>query len=203
MLSSLQVGLRALSPQAQAAHDRPGRPAPNAGGGGAGGVGGIPAGAGRGGGALVSHAPRPPLAAGAPAWEQALALRPPQTLRDLLQAHAGQTSYVVVETDSILLDLDTPQDYEKYRPATYFPIMENIDPSPLTPLPAGKGGKGGWDVLGQSPQNIPFRQNFPPPRGRGQGVGDAPRWEETSKPYFPLAFWHILCYCMGESPDNG
>jgi molybdenum cofactor cytidylyltransferase len=49
-------------------------------------------------------------------WEDALALRPPQTLRDLLQAHAGQTSYVVVETDSILLDLDTPQDYEKYRP---------------------------------------------------------------------------------------
>jgi len=49
-------------------------------------------------------------------WEEALALRPPQTLRDLLQAHASDTAYVVVETDSILLDLDTPQDYEKFHP---------------------------------------------------------------------------------------
>jgi molybdenum cofactor cytidylyltransferase len=51
-----------------------------------------------------------------PLWAEALALRPPQTLRHLLKAHAGQTAYVAVETDSILLDLDTPHDYEKFHP---------------------------------------------------------------------------------------
>jgi molybdenum cofactor cytidylyltransferase len=49
-------------------------------------------------------------------WAELLALRPPQTLRDLLQAHAGQIVYVNVDTPSILQDLDTPEEYRKYRP---------------------------------------------------------------------------------------
>ncbi len=116
MLSSLQVGLRALSPQAQAAMialgDQPQMRVEV--------VQAVLAAYQPGQAGVV--APSVHLRRGHPwllarsLWEQALALRPPQTLRDLLQANAGQTSYVAVETDSILLDLDTPQDYEKYRP---------------------------------------------------------------------------------------
>ena len=33
-----------------------------------------------------------------------------------MNEHAGEIEYIEVETSSILADLDTPQDYEKYRP---------------------------------------------------------------------------------------
>jgi molybdenum cofactor cytidylyltransferase len=50
-------------------------------------------------------------------WAEIMALRSPQTLRDLLQAHADQIHYVVVDTSSVLQDVDTPADYQKFRPS--------------------------------------------------------------------------------------
>lgn len=48
-------------------------------------------------------------------WPEILALRPPQTLRDFLNAHAGEIIYV--ETDgSVLKDLDTPEEYLREKP---------------------------------------------------------------------------------------
>ena len=48
-------------------------------------------------------------------WSQLLAVQPPQTLRDFLNASAAQISYV--ETDStVLKDLDTPEDYRREKP---------------------------------------------------------------------------------------
>ncbi len=49
-------------------------------------------------------------------WPELLRLAPPATARDFLQAQATQITYVPVETASILQDLDTPQEYERYRP---------------------------------------------------------------------------------------
>ena len=43
-------------------------------------------------------------------------LQPPLTLRDFFQTHAHQIHYVLVDTPTILQDLDTPQDYERYHP---------------------------------------------------------------------------------------
>jgi molybdenum cofactor cytidylyltransferase len=47
-------------------------------------------------------------------WPAIKALRPPQTLRDFFAQNAAQITYVPVETDSILQDLDTPADYERF-----------------------------------------------------------------------------------------
>lgn len=46
-------------------------------------------------------------------WAELLAMQPPQTLRDFLNAHGGEILYVPAD-ESILLDLDTPEDYERY-----------------------------------------------------------------------------------------
>lgn len=48
-------------------------------------------------------------------WPALIALHPPDTLRDFLSTHAGQIRYLAVETASVLQDLDTPEDYERYR----------------------------------------------------------------------------------------
>lgn len=40
--------------------------------------------------------------------------RPEYTLRDFLNTHQGEISYITAEI-SVLQDLDTPQDYEKYQ----------------------------------------------------------------------------------------
>ena len=48
-------------------------------------------------------------------WGQILALKPPQTLRDFINANSDQISYV--DTDStILKDLDTPDEYLRDKP---------------------------------------------------------------------------------------
>ncbi|NOY98655.1 MAG: nucleotidyltransferase family protein, partial [Chloroflexi bacterium] len=49
-------------------------------------------------------------------WPDLLALSPTQTGRDFLNAHADQILYLPAEDDSILRDLDTPEDYERQRP---------------------------------------------------------------------------------------
>ena len=49
-------------------------------------------------------------------WDEVLALKPPETLRDFLNRHAETIRYVNLDTPTILADLDTPEDYEKSRP---------------------------------------------------------------------------------------
>jgi molybdenum cofactor cytidylyltransferase len=49
-------------------------------------------------------------------WSGLLALRPPETLRELIQAHQDEIVYVNVDTPSILQDLDTPEDYRQFKP---------------------------------------------------------------------------------------
>lgn len=39
-----------------------------------------------------------------------------ETLRDFLNRHAQQIAYVNVDTGSVLLDLDTPEDYDRQKP---------------------------------------------------------------------------------------
>jgi molybdenum cofactor cytidylyltransferase len=51
-----------------------------------------------------------------PLWEGILALKPPQTMRDVLQMQASHIHYVLVDNDSILRDLDTPADYSREHP---------------------------------------------------------------------------------------
>jgi molybdenum cofactor cytidylyltransferase len=48
-------------------------------------------------------------------WEQILALKPPLTLRDFLNAHAVDIIYVEAD-QTILKDLDTPDDYLREKP---------------------------------------------------------------------------------------
>jgi len=57
-----------------------------------------------------------PMLVARPLWIELLSLRPPQTLRELLLAHSDQIQYVNVDTPTILQDLDTPGDYQHYRP---------------------------------------------------------------------------------------
>jgi len=53
-------------------------------------------------------------------WPEVLALPETATLRDFIRAHEAQIRYVVVETDSVLKDLDTPEDYaEMTNPAEH------------------------------------------------------------------------------------
>ncbi|MDI6696014.1 MAG: nucleotidyltransferase family protein [Anaerolineales bacterium] len=49
-------------------------------------------------------------------WSDLLELQPPYTPRDFLNAHQGEIAYVAVESDSVLRDLDTPEDYQRERP---------------------------------------------------------------------------------------
>lgn len=48
-------------------------------------------------------------------WPEFLALRNDRTPREVLNAHADEIAYVNVDTDSILRDIDTPDDYEDER----------------------------------------------------------------------------------------
>jgi molybdenum cofactor cytidylyltransferase len=49
-------------------------------------------------------------------WNQVMAIRHPQTLRDLLHQQKDRIEYVLVDSASILSDLDTPSDYARQRP---------------------------------------------------------------------------------------
>lgn len=43
-------------------------------------------------------------------------LPPGETMRDFLKLHQSEIEYCEVNDQSILLDIDTPEDYEKYKP---------------------------------------------------------------------------------------
>ena len=48
-------------------------------------------------------------------WGELLALPADGALRDLLNAHAAEIAYVVVDADSVLHDVDTPDEYQQER----------------------------------------------------------------------------------------
>lgn len=52
-----------------------------------------------------------------PLWNEILSLDPCLSPRDFLTAHKNEIEYVNVDTPSILQDIDTPEDYLKYKPA--------------------------------------------------------------------------------------
>jgi molybdenum cofactor cytidylyltransferase len=116
MLSSIQCGLRALPPQAQAAliglGDQPQVQEKNV--------------------RLICEAyrasqsrlivPSFQMRRGHPwlversLWKEILELKPPESPRDFLNRHANEIHYVSVDTQSVLADLDTPEDYRKSHP---------------------------------------------------------------------------------------
>jgi molybdenum cofactor cytidylyltransferase len=49
-------------------------------------------------------------------WSELLAMQQPQSARDFLNRHAEEIQYVQAQTASILADLDTLEDYKKARP---------------------------------------------------------------------------------------
>jgi len=51
-----------------------------------------------------------------PHWDEILRMSPPASLRDFLNRHADEIHYVELDNQSILQDLDTPEDYLKSRP---------------------------------------------------------------------------------------
>ncbi|WP_322807904.1 nucleotidyltransferase family protein [Thermanaerothrix sp.] len=50
-------------------------------------------------------------------WAELLALPAERTLRDFLSLHAEKIDYLVVDTPSVVQDLDTPEDYEQMKPS--------------------------------------------------------------------------------------
>lgn len=50
-------------------------------------------------------------------WRELFGLEAPNTLRDFLNQHLADTQFLNVDTPSILQDLDTPHDYQRYRSA--------------------------------------------------------------------------------------
>jgi CTP:molybdopterin cytidylyltransferase MocA len=57
-----------------------------------------------------------PWLAARPLWAEILALEPPQSPRDFLNAHADEIRYVNLDSSTILADLDTPEDYRASHP---------------------------------------------------------------------------------------
>lgn len=50
-----------------------------------------------------------------PLWDELLALKSPKTPRDFLRKNSRSIQYVIVETPSVVADLDTPEDYLKFK----------------------------------------------------------------------------------------
>jgi molybdenum cofactor cytidylyltransferase len=50
-------------------------------------------------------------------WSDLLTQAPPLTLRQWLQDHSTEIEYLLVATDTIFRDLDTPEDYLREKPA--------------------------------------------------------------------------------------
>lgn len=51
-----------------------------------------------------------------PLWSEILNMKENQTPRDFLNKHSNEIEYVNLDTPTILQDLDTPEDYLKYKP---------------------------------------------------------------------------------------
>ena len=51
-----------------------------------------------------------------PFWDELLAMKSPRSPRDFLNTHHDEIQYVEVNDPNILADLDTPEDYQRWRP---------------------------------------------------------------------------------------
>jgi len=51
-----------------------------------------------------------------PFWGELLDMKSPQSPRNLLNAHQSDIKYIEVDDANIMVDLDTPEDYKKWRP---------------------------------------------------------------------------------------
>lgn len=51
-----------------------------------------------------------------PLWDEIFQMKADESPRDFLNKHANEIEYVNVNTPTILQDLDTPEDYLKYKP---------------------------------------------------------------------------------------
>lgn len=49
-------------------------------------------------------------------WNDLLELKSPQSPRDFLNAHSNEIQYINLDDPYILADLDTPEDYQKWHP---------------------------------------------------------------------------------------
>jgi len=49
-------------------------------------------------------------------WEEILNLFPPLTMHNFLNLHNDVIDYIIVDTPSVIQDLDTPSDYARYKP---------------------------------------------------------------------------------------
>lgn len=49
-------------------------------------------------------------------WDELLEMKPPRTSRDFLKKHARKIHYINMDSPSVIEDLDTPEDYLKYKP---------------------------------------------------------------------------------------
>jgi molybdenum cofactor cytidylyltransferase len=56
-----------------------------------------------------------PILIGRDHWSAVLNPKANRTLKDFLNAHAKEIHYVEIDNDSILSDLDTPEDYERHH----------------------------------------------------------------------------------------
>jgi molybdenum cofactor cytidylyltransferase len=50
-------------------------------------------------------------------WDEILLMREPDTMRNFLNRHKSEIQYVESSTPTVLQDVDTPEDYLKYKPA--------------------------------------------------------------------------------------
>jgi molybdenum cofactor cytidylyltransferase len=57
-----------------------------------------------------------PWLVGRSLWNDILKVEPPETLREFLNSKQQDIDYLAVDTPSILLDLDTQDDYAKHKP---------------------------------------------------------------------------------------
>lgn len=51
-----------------------------------------------------------------PLWDELLRMKSPHTPRDFLKAHEKEIEYVIVDSPSVIEDLDTPDDYLNFKP---------------------------------------------------------------------------------------
>ena len=58
-----------------------------------------------------------PWFVGCELWGEILDLKPPYTLRDFLNQNSNRICYVTIENESVLQDLDTPAEYDRYHPS--------------------------------------------------------------------------------------
>jgi len=52
-------------------------------------------------------------------WDEIASLPPSATMREFLSAHAQQVAYFETDTDSILRDVDTREDYSREKPQSF------------------------------------------------------------------------------------